>query len=952
MIGTVALALAVVAVGEFVGAPRLYTDTAQLAAGAIAAWACLVVARHRLGIPRSWRRLAAGGLAAWTAVRVWWVVQDAAGHDRLAHPTLFDAGFVVLPACMLIGLLTATRTRPRPIPTSPRRDQVALLIDSVLITGSVLALGWSLIPARTLDVIASWQTLGWWVAAYPIADLVLVTMVVLLLTTRPDSPAGRRPLMLIGAGLVAFGVADSVRLLGLCPAWLETAGHLLGPGCIALAALSPAAPAPTPADRTTTQRDWFHLLLPYVPVLVTGVVLLARTATGHPLTSFQAYLGWLGLGLVVTRQMITILDNTVLLHRVAETQRRLHHQAYHDPLTGLANRALFRERLVLALDANQHLGTPVAVLFADLDDFKLINDTYGHAMGDRVLHAIGERLRASVRPQDLVARLGGDEFAVVLDQSDTVPPTVPRPRGAVSALRRAMGRRRGYVLSAAGIRVSAASRAASRPDGGRRSGDTRPARRRTDFPPAASGSEWAAFPLAPAGSPNHADDSAGSAPAAAGSGSGAASPNTGASSGSVAVPSAAASASAVPSAAASASAVPSAAASASAAPSAAASASAVPSAATSASAAAGPRAAVSSNGAAFPGAGASVNGAGSGGEGWPWVVEAEGVGERVLAALREPYVIDGRSVTVGASIGLVAAEPGDRLSADLLLRRADAAMYAVKRRGKGAMIRYTGPVHGPSADLPQLLAGALSGGSPAAAGFEVHYQPIVRLSDRATVAVEALARWTDPVAGPVHPDVFVTMAERTGLVSAIDDFVLDQACTDAHALAERYGRPIAVHVNVSAGRLGQQGLEDAVDAALTRHALPPDRLVVEITETLRIPDLPRAAAVVERLRARGVRVALDDFGSGYNALAQLHGLAVDTVKLDSTLTDVDTAPERAGTLCRSVLAICADLGITVVGEGIETNERAEALAALGCPLGQGYLFGPPRRLSELDHPNR
>jgi EAL domain-containing protein (putative c-di-GMP-specific phosphodiesterase class I) len=122
---------------------------------------------------------------------------------------------------------------------------------------------------------------------------------------------------------------------------------------------------------------------------------------------------------------------------------------------------------------------------------------------------------------------------------------------------------------------------------------------------------------------------------------------------------------------------------------------------------------------------------------------------------------------------------------------------------------------------------------------------------------------------------------------------------------------------------------------------------VEITETRRIPDMPRAIEVAERLRRRGVRVALDDFGSGYNALAQLHSLPVDIVKLDSTLTDVDVSPERAGALCRSVLAICAELGIAVVAEGIETPARARALAALGCHLGQGYLFGQPGPVHRL-----
>ncbi|WP_239138567.1 putative bifunctional diguanylate cyclase/phosphodiesterase [Actinoplanes regularis] len=930
LIGTLALALAVVAVGEFVGAPRLYTDTAQLAAGAIAAWACLLAARGRAGIPRKWRLLAAGGLAVWSSVQLWWVIQDLAGRERATDSSAFDIGAVMLPACMVVGLLAVTRNRPRPVATSPRRDQIALLLDSVLITGSVLALGWS---SAFLSGILDWNALAWWAIAYPAADLVVFTMVVLLLTTRPDAPVGRQPLSLVGVGLLGFGMADSLQLLGLGPSWLQSAGHLIGPAFIALGALSPGRSTPLPPDPAALQRDWFHLLLPYVPVLVTGVVLLARTATGHPLTPFQAYLGWLGLGLVVTRQMITILDNTVLLDRVAETQRRLHHQAYHDPLTGLANRALFRERLVLALDANQHHGTPVAVLFADLDDFKLINDTYGHAMGDRVLHAIGDRLRASVRPQDLVARLGGDEFAVVLDQSDTVPLVVPAPRrSAGSVLRQVIGRQRRYVLSAAGIRVSGPSR----PGSGRPPAPRSPLRRRTDFPVSSNGGS-ASAPV-PASEPGSgAGPAPGSGPGSGsfsvpGSGAGLV-PGSGPGSGSFSVPGSGAGLApgSGPAPVSASGSVPG----------------------CGSGSGSGSDSASGSGTASAPDAGsgfviAPVRPSAVGG--WPWEAEAEGVGQRVLAALREPYLIDGRSVSVGASIGLVVAEPGDQLSADLLLRRADAAMYAVKRRGKGALIRYTGPVHGPNADLPQLLAGALTGGSPAAAGFEVHYQPIVRLDDRATVAVEALARWTDPVAGPVHPDVFVTMAERTGLVSAIDDFVLNQACADAQALAERYGRPIAVHVNVSAGRLGQQGLEDAVDAALARHAMPPARLVIEITETLRIPDLPRAAAMVERLRARGVRVALDDFGSGYNALAQLHGMPVDTVKLDSTLTDVDTAPDRAGALCRSVLTICADLGITVVAEGIETDERAEALSGLGCPLGQGYLFGPPARLADLGRP--
>jgi diguanylate cyclase (GGDEF)-like protein len=749
---TLALVLGAVALGELVGPQgRIYLDMTHLVAGAAGAWVCLAVARSRVGVQRRWRRLAATGLAGWALLGLGLLVLDAVRPAPADLPAI-RAGFLILPLCVLLGLLSSANARPRPVPTSVRRDQIALVIDSVLTAGSLVALAWSVLPAHLHDLPRRSSAHFPLAAAYPIADLIVLTMVVLLLATRPDSRAGRRPLLLIGAAMLALGTTDTLALLRpgdgpLSP--LPAAGHLLGPALIALAATTPLLLA-APAEPAHARRDWLHLLLPYVPVTATGVVIAVNTGADHRLTAFEAYLGWLGLGLVVARQMFTIVDNTVLLDRISDGQRRLRHQAYHDPLTGLPNRALFSERLVLALDAHRHHGRPVAVLFADLDDFKLINDTFGHAMGDRVLAAVAERLTTCVGAGELAARLGGDEFAVVLD--------------------------------------------------------------------------------------HHPDD-------------------------------------------------------------------------------------------------------------------AEPAGERILTALREPFIIDGHTIGVGASIGLVVPEPGEPLSADALLRRADAAMYAGKRRGKGEMARYAGgPDGGPHADLPHLLAQALAGGQPAAAGFEVYYQPIVRITDGATVAVEALARWTDPTAGPVHPDVFVTVAERTGLVAAIDDFVLDQACADAEALADIYDRPIDVHVNVSAARLGQHGVEEAVRTALARHALPPSRLVIEITETRRIPDLPGAAAVAARLRAQGVRIALDDFGSGFNALAQLHALPVDIVKLDSTLTDVDVTPERAGALCRSVLAICAELDIMVVAEGIETESRARGLAELGCPLGQGYLFGQPAPLHRLQAP--
>jgi len=325
----------------------------------------------------------------------------------------------------------------------------------------------------------------------------------------------------------------------------------------------------------------------------------------------------------------------------------------------------------------------------------------------------------------------------------------------------------------------------------------------------------------------------------------------------------------------------------------------------------------------------------------------ESVGERILSVLRQPFEVGDRMVGVGASLGVVAPDGSELgLTADSLLRRADAAMYAGKRRGKGMLVVYRPEISTriPDPDLPALLTAALRHDS-AWSGFEVHYQPIVRLSDRSVVAVEALARWATPTLGHVPPDVFVAAAERSGVVGDLDNLVLDRACRQ---LAADGAGDLAVHVNVSATRLGAPELEFSVRDALRRYGLAGDQLVLEITETSQVPDLAAAAKVVGRLRDLGVRLALDDFGTGYNTLAQLHELPVDIVKLDRRLTMANGDDRRVEALCRSVIAICHDLGMEVIGEGIETARQAATLARLGCHMGQGYLYGRSAPLEELD----
>ncbi|MDR7273939.1 putative bifunctional diguanylate cyclase/phosphodiesterase [Catenuloplanes atrovinosus] len=737
----VALVVAVSTSGVVTGRAGVALDNlAQLTAGIAAAVCCLVTARGTSGAGRAWRRLIGAGMVGWALGQLIWTVYQLFGTDYLPGPAPAELGYMALPVFALWALLTVAAVSPRRVLNPSRRAHVVTMLDVVIVLGSVVMLSWA--PIRAV-LQAGEGPPGALVAAvaHLVMDALLAVLLALLLAVRQPPRALRPPLLLLGGGLLALAVSDgfyaylvSTGAERMSP--LHSAGWVLGPALVALASLAPAPEEPPSAD--TDGLDPVFLLLPVLPVVATGVTLAIRTLVGHPLTWPEVALGWLGLLLVIVRQMVTIVDNRALLLSVAEARRRLAHQATHDPLTGLANRELFGRRLSAAVDAHREEGRPIALLFVDLDDFKFVNDSFGHAAGDRMLQEIAARLQRCVRRDDLVARLGGDEFAVLLEADHVAP----------------------------GL-----------------------------------------------------------------------------------------------------------------------------------------------------------------------------VGERILAALREPVLVDGKPVTVAASVGVVAPEPYDiGLTGDALLRRADAAMYAGKRRGKNILVRYAGTRDGGGdADLPGLLAEALAA-EPASSGFAVHYQPIVDLHGGAVLAVEALARWTHPDLGVIGPDVFVAVAERAGLVAALDDFVLDTAARDARALAELHGRDVAVHVNVSAGRLGRPELEIAVADALRRHGLAPERLILEITETRRIADLGAAVAAAGRLQRMGVRLALDDFGTGFNSLAQLHALPVSIVKLDATLT---TADERSRALVRSVLAICRDLGASVIAEGIEAAPQADALAALGCPLGQGYLYGAP-----------
>ncbi|MCK0174762.1 EAL domain-containing protein [Mycolicibacterium sp. F2034L] len=317
----------------------------------------------------------------------------------------------------------------------------------------------------------------------------------------------------------------------------------------------------------------------------------------------------------------------------------------------------------------------------------------------------------------------------------------------------------------------------------------------------------------------------------------------------------------------------------------------------------------------------------------------EEVADRLRLALREPFAVHGSAVRVRASMGLVRPPTeGPTPTSDDLLRQADISMYAGKRSGKDTAVVYQ-PSSSATTSFPTALREA-DGGTPS--GFRLVYQPVVRLDDAMPVAVEALARWTAPNGMEIPPETFVASAEAAGLGATLDLLVLDTACREVGEA----NLQVAVHVNVGAARLGNRDFTEQVRQTPARHGMPPQRLVVEITETVPIVDLAEAAAEIEQLNASGIRVALDDFGAGYNSLTYLHALPVQIIKLDRGLA-VGADPDRDVTLYRSVIGLCHALGLEVIAEGIESAAQGETVMAAGCRLAQGHLFGRPVPVDRL-----
>jgi diguanylate cyclase (GGDEF)-like protein len=423
-----------------------------------------------------------------------------------------------------------------------------------------------------------------------------------------------------------------------------------------------------------------------------------------------------------------------------QLEQELRHQAFHDSLTGLANRALFEDRLSHALAGLPRTGGGLTVLFVDLDDFKTVNDSLGHSAGDELLRAVGERLNQNLRGTDTVARLGGDEFGVLLE----------------------------------------------------------------DAPTSTAAAETA---------------------------------------------------------------------------------------------------------------------------------------RRLLAALEPPFLIEGRQLNVSASIGIAVSDPYSETMQ--LMRNADLAMYEAKRRGGAQWRLFEESMHATA--LGRLELGSELQRAVDEQQFELHYQPIVRLSDAAVVGAEALIRWRHPERGLLQPKEFLPLAEQTRLIVQIGHWALREACGTLAEWEKTFPRPdpLFLSVNISMRQLHGRDVIDDVRAALAEAEIEPQQLVLEITESFLADEAEATLSHLQGLRALGVRLAVDDFGTGYSALSYLQRFPIDILKIDRSFIEHARRASTRLSLVRSIVQLGRSLHLDLVAEGIEEAEQAEELLAMGVTSGQGFYFAEP-----------
>jgi EAL domain-containing protein (putative c-di-GMP-specific phosphodiesterase class I) len=325
--------------------------------------------------------------------------------------------------------------------------------------------------------------------------------------------------------------------------------------------------------------------------------------------------------------------------------------------------------------------------------------------------------------------------------------------------------------------------------------------------------------------------------------------------------------------------------------------------------------------------------------------DGERLAERLAAAFAIPFEAGETDIIVTASVGVAYAGPGDAISYQLVID-ADTAMYQAKRVG-GAGHRVLDLTQAKQArdqhNLEQDLRAALNSDS-----LELAFQPIVQATDGLLTGVEALLRWRHPLLGPIPPVTAIRVAEISGLIVDIGDWVLSRSCQErGRLLRDHPAQPLDLAVNVSARQLLSRGFVQSVASILDATGMDPAALVLEVTEGIFLDDGERAMTVLADLKGLGLRLALDDFGTGYSSLNYLRRFPVDIVKIDqSFVADIGRDPATAA-IVSALTHLTHALGMTVTAEGVETEEQRAQLASLGCELAQGFLFSAPVPAAQL-----
>jgi diguanylate cyclase (GGDEF)-like protein/PAS domain S-box-containing protein len=312
----------------------------------------------------------------------------------------------------------------------------------------------------------------------------------------------------------------------------------------------------------------------------------------------------------------------------------------------------------------------------------------------------------------------------------------------------------------------------------------------------------------------------------------------------------------------------------------------------------------------------------------------ETLADRIIQAIKEPYVVDQTEIRIGVSIGC-AFGPIDGATVDDLILKADLALYQAKDAGRGCARYFSSELQSEQEDRVRLESDLRS--AIASKQFYLAFQPLINAKTQRLIGFEALIRWNHPQRGLVPPNVFIPVAEETGLMPVIGDWVIDEACRAAATWPE----PITVALNISPKQIATPALPNTVSEALARYKLPGNRIELEVTEGVFLGDNGSTLDVLKRLRALGVGIALDDFGTGYSSIGYLNKAVFHKLKIDgSFVREAGSRPENVA-IIQSIVQLAKSFRMSITAEGVETAEDFERMRDLGCDTIQGYLFGKP-----------